>query len=39
MTIEPVDFLGWIAGALVLATFYLKTMIPLRAVEIGRAHV
>ena len=35
MTIEPVDFLGWIAGALVLATFYLKTMIPLRAVAIA----
>lgn len=29
-----VDLLGWSAGALVLTTFYLKTMIPLRAVAV-----
>jgi hypothetical protein len=30
-----VDLLGWSAGALVLTSFYLKTMIPLRAVAIA----
>jgi len=29
-----IDLLGWSAGALVLTTFYLKTMIPLRAVAV-----
>ena len=29
------DLLGWSAGALVLTSFYLKTMIPLRAVAIA----
>jgi CRP/FNR family cyclic AMP-dependent transcriptional regulator len=29
-----IDLFGWGAGALVLATFYLKTMIPLRTVAI-----
>lgn len=29
-----VDVVGWLAGALVLATFYLKTMIPLRTVAV-----
>lgn len=32
---DPVDVLGLGAGALVLTTFYLKTMIPLRAVAIA----
>lgn len=30
-----VDFIGWIASALVLVTFYVKTMIPLRCVAIA----
>ncbi|MBE0612873.1 MAG: cyclic nucleotide-binding domain-containing protein [Burkholderiales bacterium] len=30
-----IDYIGWGAGALVLATFYLKTMIPLRSVAIA----
>jgi len=30
-----VDFFGWIAGALVLATFCLRTMVPLRCVAIA----
>ena len=29
-----IDLVGWCAGALVLATFYLRTMIPLRAVAV-----
>jgi hypothetical protein len=32
---NPIDILGLGAGALVLATFYLKTMIPLRVVAIA----
>lgn len=30
-----INYIGWGAGALVLATFYLKTMIPLRSVAIA----
>jgi CRP/FNR family cyclic AMP-dependent transcriptional regulator len=30
-----VDILGWLAAALVLTSFYLKTMIPLRVAAIG----
>lgn len=33
-SMNGIDVLGWLAGALVLATFYLKTMIPLRTVAI-----
>jgi hypothetical protein len=33
--VNLVDLLGWSAGAMVLATFYLKTMIPLRVVAIA----
>jgi len=32
---STVDLLGWIAAGLVLACFYLKTMVPLRAVAIA----
>jgi hypothetical protein len=33
--VSTVDIFGWIAGALVLATFCLRTMIPLRGVAIA----
>lgn len=32
---NTIDLLGWSAGALVLTSFYLKTMIPLRSVAIA----
>ena len=32
--LDPVDLVGYLAGALVLATFYLQTMLKLRAVAI-----
>lgn len=35
MTAPVIDVIGWIAGALVLATFYLRTMIPLRCVAVA----
>jgi hypothetical protein len=34
ISLDPVDLVGYIAGALVLATFYLQTMLKLRAVAI-----
>lgn len=33
--VSKIDFLGWLAAAMVLVTFYLKTMTPLRVVAIG----
>lgn len=35
MTAPIIDVIGWIAGALVLVTFYLRTMIPLRCVAVA----
>ena len=32
---DTVDIIGWVAGALVLATFCLRTMVPLRGVAIA----
>jgi CRP/FNR family transcriptional regulator, cyclic AMP receptor protein len=34
ISLEPVDIIGYIAGALVLTTFYLQTMLKLRIVAI-----
>jgi CRP/FNR family transcriptional regulator, cyclic AMP receptor protein len=34
ISLEPVDIIGYIAGALVLATFYLQTMLKMRMVAI-----
>jgi hypothetical protein len=34
ISLDPVDIIGYIAGALVLATFYLQTMLKLRMVAI-----
>jgi CRP/FNR family cyclic AMP-dependent transcriptional regulator len=34
ISLDPVDIVGYIAGGLVLATFYLKTMLKLRIVAI-----
>ncbi len=32
---NSVDMIGWLAGSLVLATFYLRSMVPLRCVALA----